>query len=93
MEKQKKLIELVFYAVVFIALVAFLIFKGIHPKETSVPEAYEPPLIGIPAPIQVKPVQTDDPNQDDLNGDEATNSQTPSAKPLLPQNIPYWELD
>lgn len=77
MDKQKKLIEMLFYAVLFVGVIIFLIYKGLQPADEPTPIPSPPPIVEE-APMQSSPelwVEDSEPT------------------PLLPQNIPYWELD
>ena len=74
MNGQKKMLEFVFYLVLFIICIGLFVYNATRPKETTPP----PP---IPDPITI---QTPLP---------AIVPEDGEAPPLLPQNIPYWELD
>jgi len=92
MENQKKIFELMFYLVLFIVCIVFLVVNKVKPKEAL------PPVIPIIAETE-KPQE----EQNIVDNQGETGEDTPdndildekirSGEVLLPQNIPYWELD
>jgi len=79
---QRKMLEFVFYLVLFLICIGLLIYNGMKPPNTTPPPPMpDQSIFQSPAPI-VTPMPTA----------TATLNVAPTPT-LLPQNIPYWELD
>jgi hypothetical protein len=73
MNEQRKIIEFVFYLVLFLISIGLLFHNAAKSKGTPSPMP-DPVILQTPPPV----------------GTPRANGEAP---PLLPQNIPSWELD
>jgi hypothetical protein len=90
--ERKKIVEFLFFLILFLACIGAYFYKtGLN--RTAEHMEIPPP---VPEVIETLPPSTAETQKDNENAEFEELGENPplnTGEPLLPQNIPYWELD